>query len=310
MHNRLLLPTCGSILIVPLLVLSSVPMGAGRVDLDSECQSLDLEELGMEIGIQVVLEGRGVVFSRAAAAPRSAASAIKTAIALDLFSFWGEQLDQVPSGLGSLLRTGTHPAFNGFTPEQLKRARAHLAGRPYLELARIMMGRTQDSGEVYNAACNVIMIKLGGPDAITRRLRALDPAFAGFDLNRYMQSWNGNGDNTATPEALVTLYRMTASGHIPGLGEEQVETFRALLLQEGDGGPGSVFEKMGTLYPDPMVRVRAGYLERGEGDLVYAVMGEIAGFSDEDPAALFERLMTTVDEMAVLCRGVATPEED
>ena len=77
-------------------------------------------------------------------------------ILLDLFTTRGD-LDQIPVGLEALLRPGTHPAFNGFSAQALKSARAGLVGRTYMELARIMMGRTGADNQVYNAACNVIM---------------------------------------------------------------------------------------------------------------------------------------------------------
>jgi hypothetical protein len=174
-----------------------------------------------------------------------------------------------------------------------------------LELARIMMGRNPAGNEVYNAACNLIMVKLGGPEAITRRLHERDPALRGIDINRYMESWNADGDNRATPASLVALYSMASSGHVPGLDEAHVKIFRDLILESGDGGPGSVYEKTGTLYPTPMVRVRAGYVEREGANLTYAVMGEIPNHEAEDPGELFVRLMTAVDSVAVLCRGVS-----
>jgi len=304
---------CSPLLVKALVLGASVLMATtpsvGAGDLDDEIESLNLAEAGMELGIQVMLEGRGVIYSRAAAVPRSAASSIKTAIALDLFSFWGDQLDQVPIGLGSLLRPGTHPAFAGFTTEELDEVRTALMGKSYTELARIMMGRTGDSNAVYNAACNVIMVKLGGPEAIGDRLRSLDAAFADIHLDRYMQSWNGDGDNAATPEALVNLYSMTSSGHISGLAEKHLQTLRSLLREDPAGGPGQTFEKVGTLYPDPMVRVHAGYVEREAGNLVYAVMGEIPSATGRDPADDFAMLLSAVDQVARLCRDLVEPEQ-
>jgi hypothetical protein len=276
-----------------------------RTELDSRIT--ELERSGAKLGIQIEMEGRGVLFSRAPHAPRSAASAIKSAVALDLFAVRGDLLDTRPVGVDHLLRPGTHPAFRGFPPDQLERARGDLVGRTYWELARIMMGRTPAGNEVYNAACNLIMIKLGGPRAIGGRLRGLDPSFAGFDINRYMGSWNGDGDNTATPEALVSFYRMVSGGAVPGLNRAQVEMLRTLLLHDGDGGPGTVYEKMGTLFPKPMVRVRAGYLQREAGNLVYAVMGEIPESDRGDPAELFVELMNAVDSVTVACLRLGSP---
>jgi hypothetical protein len=271
-----------------------------------EIDSLDLYRAGLELGVEVTVEGQGVLYRRGAGEARAAASAIKTAIALDLLAVLGEELQEVPSGVDFLLTSGNHPAFRGFTPEQLAHCRSRLPGLSYLDLARVMMGRTPAPAEVYNAACNVIMVKVGGPAAITRRLHELDPVLGGIDINRYMETWDGDGDNRATPRSLVALYSMTSHGIVPGLDGERVAILRELVLEVGDGGPGSVFEKGGTLFPVPMVRVHAGYVERPGRDLVYAVMGEIPAVEEgEDPGKLFLELMATVDSVAVLCRACA-----
>jgi hypothetical protein len=139
------------------------------------------------------------------------------------------------------------------------------------------------------------------------RLAALDPAFRGFSITRYMQQWKGDGDNRASPAALVALYRMAAAGRVPGLSAEGTALLRDLLLQEGDGGPGSVFEKDGTLFPRPMVRVHAGYQVREEGDLIYAVMAEVSEPSPQDPAGSFLELMNAVDAVAGAARALPLP---
>jgi hypothetical protein len=274
-------------------------------DLDAEIDGLGLDRLGGALGIEIVIEGRGVVYSRDPSTPRPAASAIKTAIALDLLAERADVLNDVPVGVQNLLSPGMHPAFRGFSAAQLDEARRALAGKTYLELARIMMGRTEALNDIYNAACNVLMVKLGGPAAINRRLHERDPAFAGFDVNRYMLTWDGDGDNMATPEALVNLYRMTASGHVPGLDAVRVDTLRELILDSGTGGPGSVYEKAGTLYPKPIARVHAGYVTRPEGTLVYAIMGEVADTGSRAPGDVFVELLNAVDTVTMYCRDLA-----
>ncbi len=273
--------------------------------LDAEIDGLGLDRLGMSLGVEIVIEGRGVVYSRDASTPRPAASAIKTAIALDLLAERAEVLDEVPVGVENLLSPGMHPAFRGFSAAQLDEARRALAGKTYLELARIMMGRTEALNDVYNAACNVLMVKLGGPEAINQRLHQREPAFAGFDVNRYMLTWNGDGDNMATPAALVTLYRMTASGRVQGLDPARVDLLRQFILDTGPGGAGSVYEKAGTLYPKPIARIHAGYVERPEGTLIYAIMGEVENTGDRDPGDVFVELLNAVDTVTMYCRDLA-----
>jgi len=278
---------------------------AARILHDSVA-TLEGSRAGLEVGIEVRVEGQGVLFRRAAEEAKPAASAIKTFIALDLLRERGDRLNQAPEGLAAFLRPGIHEAFAGFTDLELDAARRELAGMTWWELARVMMGRTREGNGVYNAACNLIMIKLGGPTAIGERVRRLDPAFAGVDLNRYMMSWHADGDNMATPRALAALYRMTSAGRVPGLDPDRVARLRELLVREGDGAPGSRFEKAGTLYPQPMVRVRAGYVERGDRDLVYAVMGRMRpGERRLDPPDAFVFLLAAVDTLTSICRDLS-----
>jgi hypothetical protein len=161
---------------------------------------------------------------------------------------------------------------------------------------------------VYNAACNVLMVKLGGPEAIRRRVQALDPAFAGLDLNRYMLTWQGDGDNWATPAGLLALYRLAAAGRLPRLDAEGQAVFRELVRENGSSPV--IYEKAGTLFPKPMARVHAGFVERPRGDLVYVVMGEVRepvpGRALED---VFLRLLTTVDAVTMICREIPEPPE-
>ncbi len=298
-----------ALLLVLGLVAAARPAAAGALTggLQAVVDSLEQAGNGVELGLEVVDAGTGVLLSHDPEVPRPTASAIKSAILVDLLTQRAETLAEVPAGVDGLLAPGGHPAFAGFSGDELDRARRELGGKSYLELARVMMGRTDASNPVYNAACNLIMIKLGGPGAITRRLHDADPAFAGFDVNRYMLQWNGDGDNTATPRALVSLYRMAALGRVPGLDANGVTLFRELTLDQGDGGPGSVFEKAGTLYPKPLVRVHAGYVVRPGGALIYAVMGEVPDPGDRNPSDLFVELMGAVDRVADAARRLAPP---
>src|SRR5262245_45050457 len=88
-------------------------------DWDREIRRLGLERPEIQLGYEVVIEGKGVVKSRAPGVPRAAASAIKTAIAIDLLGAQGMNLDEMPQGSEALLEPGTHPAMSGFTSDEL-----------------------------------------------------------------------------------------------------------------------------------------------------------------------------------------------
>lgn len=271
-----------------------------RAVLDASVDRLLDSGFGFDLAVAVYRGGDGVLYERAADEPRPAASAIKSFLALDLLSSRTPALDAVPAQADEWLRPGGHPAFEGFAEEALARCRAALAGRTYRELARIMMGRTDAPNDVYNAACNLVMIGLGGPASIHERIHRMDPRFAGVDVNRYMLTWHADGDNLASPHALVALYRMTAEGTLPGLDAERQALFREWLLDPATRSPR--YEKPGTLYPEPMVRVRAGYEERGDRDLVYAIMGTMENHREMAPEDAFVLLLAAVDTLTSICR--------
>jgi hypothetical protein len=255
---------------------------------------------GLDLALGVALPDREVVFGHRLDESRPAASAIKAFVALDLLHQHPDRLEDIPAGIGFLLLPGSHPAFSGFRPEALSEARRDLEGLSWLDLARVMMGRDSANNETYNAACNLLMIKLGGPEAIDRRMKVL--GFEGVDLNRYMFQWDG-GDNRATPAVLLRLYTRAAAGSLVGLTPEGGEIFRSLLL-EGEDGQGKRYGKMGTLYPRPMIRVRAGWYERGGTDIVYAIMGTMDESTSAASADAFVFLLAAVDTLAAIVRDV------
>ncbi len=298
--GRMLAACC---LVPALLLLAGAAREARLSTLAPEVERLLADQEDLTLGVHVWVEGEGEIYSRLPDEPRAAASSIKTVVALDLLISYGGVLETIPAGVDGLLQPGSHPAFSGFTRLQLGSARRDLKGKSYWDLALVMMGQTADVNEVYNAACNLLMVKLGGPEAIQRRVQALAPAFQGFDINRYMKTWNGDGDNRATPRALVDLYRGLAAGSVPGLDEPGIQRLRMLLHQAGEGTAGSVFEKGGTLFPKPMVRVHAGFVEQADGDIIYAVMGEVPDGPSGDPSERFVRLMNGVDGLTARCTG-------
>jgi hypothetical protein len=201
------------------------------------------------------------------------ASAIKTAILIELFARFEKSLDQPPPGLDAILRDN-HPAIAHFNPQQRDEVRKGLAGVSVRRLGGIMMGSVSASNLVYNAAANVAIALLGGPAATTRSIGARDPAFAPIAVRRYMLAdRKANGDNVATPASLAAVLQRLASRSVAGLAEMTVEEIRRAMLTKDDPLRGRLFIKDGDLASDPITCVRSGWSEKpGGGTIVFVVM--------------------------------------
>ena len=210
------------------------------------------------------------------------ASAIKTAILVELFARFADALDQPPSGLDAILKDD-HPAIAHFDPRQRDEIRKGLAAVTVRRLGGIMMGSVPASNLVYNAAANVSIALLGGPAGATRSIRDRDPAFAPIAVRRYMLAdRKATGDNEATSAALAAVLQRLASRQIPGIADATVEDIRRAILAKDDPRRGRVFSKEGDLASDPITCVRSGWCEKpGVGAVVFVVM-----LAQDKPASL------------------------
>jgi hypothetical protein len=201
------------------------------------------------------------------------ASAIKTAILIELFSRFADTLDQPPLGLNAILKDD-HPAIAHFSPPQRDEVRKALVGVPVRRLGGIMMGSVSASNIVYNAAANVAIALLGGPEEATRSIRARDPDFAPISVRRYMLAdRKATGDNVATPAALAAVLQRISSRHLSAITEATVVDIRRAMLMKDDPRRGKVFIKDGDLASDPITCVRTGWCEKpGGGAIVFVVM--------------------------------------
>jgi hypothetical protein len=202
------------------------------------------------------------------------ASAIKTAILVELFAnFAGSLLDQPPQGLNVILRDD-HPAIVHFSPQQRDEVRKSLAGVTVRRLGGIMMGSVPATNIVYNAAANVAIALLGGPEEASRAIHSRDPAFASIAVRRYMLAdRKATGDNVATPAALAAVLQRLASRRIPGIAEATMEDTRNAMLAKDVPRPGRLFVKDGDLASDPITCVRSGWSEEPGGRaIIYVVM--------------------------------------
>jgi hypothetical protein len=206
---------------------------------------------------------------------RPSASAIKTAYLVALFARFAADLDATPPGLDDAL-SDDHPAMAPYSPAQRNEIRAALQGASVRTLGGVMMGSIDASNHVYNAAASASTALLGGPDALTAAIHAMDPAFAGIVARRYMLAPRDvTGDNEASAASLAAVLGRLASGTLPGVDAELSAAIRdAVVTREGAFGlQGRHFLKGGSLNSDPITRVKSGWWEAPElGPIVYVVM--------------------------------------
>nr|WP_303652762.1 hypothetical protein [Paludisphaera mucosa] len=262
---------------------------------------------GVRVGIVVTgpqkAEGEATAIRKNAEAALPTASSIKTAIMIELFAKFPKALDVPPPGLDAILKDD-HPAVAHFEPGPRREIRAGLAGASVRRIGRVMLGSEAASNHVYNAASNVAIALLGGPDETTRLIHARDPAFAPIMVRRYMLTdRKARGDNESSAEALAAVLGRLAAREVPGLDAAAVEACRMVVSVSDDPARGRRRFKDGALDSTPITRVATGWYERPDGPpLVYVVM-----LAQDDPgptpvaeaAAKLEAAATRLAEAAV-----------
>ncbi len=262
------------------------------------------------------LAGGAPLYTEAAEAPRPAASSIKTAYLVELFAARAGTLDEPLPGAEGIVGDPQHPAVAHFDAETRAEIREHLAEATARTVGRHMVRGDGVSNAVYNAAANLTTAFLGGPRALTGRIRERHPDFSGIESRRYMLAAREvTGDNEATAASLAAVLAQIAAGTVPGVGEATREALREILFLEeeeettgaGSGGVRRHYFKGGSLNSDPITRVLSGYTRR-PGDppgqaLVYVFMAELPGPGDREPAAAGDRLRDYLEAL----RAAALP---
>ena len=202
---------------------------------------------------------------------RPTASAVKIAFLVELFARYAGALERTPPELEEVLREGS-PALLHYAPAERNEVRAALSGLSVRSLGRVMMGSDPASNVVYNSAANVVTALFGGPEEITKAIRARDRSFASIAVRRYMLApRHVTGDNEATASALAAVLQRLASRRIPGMVDGSITDVRnALLVTDLHGG--RYHFKHGDLNSDPLARIRSGWLEVSGGRTVVCVV--------------------------------------
>jgi hypothetical protein len=256
----------------------------------------------------------GVWFGPASGEPRCqlaadraipAASAVKTAVLIELFTAHAGHLDE-PLGADAVLADDRHPALAPFSAAQRKEIRAGLAGATVRTVGAIMMGSHKASNAIYNAAASLAIASLGGPADATARIAARDPRFAGVVVGRYMLAPRAPADNVATPAALAAVLAAVATGKIPGVDPATAAALVQTMMQSTDPALGEHRHKEGDLDSDPMVVVKTGfYLRSGKPPLVYVVGAVLTGKPTGSRDAAHRRLDRLTDAVHARLRAAA-----
>jgi hypothetical protein len=204
--------------------------------------------------------------------PRPAASALKTALLIEFFAKHSAELDGQLPELTRMVDDEKHPAVAPLHILEKMQVHGALGGSTPRNLGLVMMGRIPAENPVYNMAANVIIADLGGPAAVTGKVHARDPSFAGIQIRRYMLSERQPRDNEATAAALAAVLRRLATRSVPGVSEDTNRALYQAVLSEKDPVVGTLHSKDGDLYTDPLTVVRSGWKETDRGPIVYVVM--------------------------------------
>lgn len=297
------MPDLKSTAVLVLMSLAASAAGAQEMaEIDAEVAKLGP---GVRVGIDVRrLAAEGVPeasFRKDADAVLPTASSIKTAIMIEMFAKFAGKLDEPVPGLDAILKDD-HPAIAHFEPKQRDEIRAGLSGSTARRIGRVMLGSEDATNLVYNAASNVAIAALGGPDETTRLIHARDPEFAAIMVRRYMLTdRKARGDNESTPAALAAVLRRLADRSLPGLDAATIEACRTTVEVSDDPARGRRHFKNGALDTLPVTRVVTGWYDRpGAPTIVYVVMLAQDDPAPTPPAEAAARLQQAAERIAAL----------
>jgi hypothetical protein len=237
-------------------------------------------------------------FTRHAETARPTASAIKTFYLVELFDAHRGRLDAPLAGTAAVL-DDAHPAISHFEPAQRDEIRRELSGATVRRVGEVMMGTAPASNAVYNAAANLTTAVLGGPEALTARIRRREAAFAPVAARRYMlRDRKAHGDNEASSGALAALYQRLADRRLSSLDAPTHDAVRAAMRRPDDPVLGRHFDKDGNLPSDPLAEVRAGWYEGQKGAMIYVVMATQPAPGPAGREASSQRLSKTATAIA------------
>lgn len=201
------------------------------------------------------------------------ASAVKTFYLVEFFAAHHDALDKLLPQASAILNDDSHPALSHFSAPVRDEIRRELGTATVRRIGQVMMGKTDVSNAVYNAAANLVTADLGGPEKLTALIHARDPRFRKVMIRRYMlRDRTQPGDNEAPAEAFAALYQSLASRKLSGIREAVMTAVHESLFRSRDAVFGELYEKDGGLSTDPLTAVKAGWYQTPRGPVVFVVM--------------------------------------
>lgn len=196
-----------------------------------------------------------------------------------MFATFADDLDAVDrEDIGEIVNNGKHPAIAHFSTKRKKQIAEGLSGVSIRQLGSILIDYEDQAGNkysnaVYNAASNVAIALLGGPEAASMAIQNRHKDFADVNFRRYMLAKrNVTGDNTATPLSLATLFHITVGRSPKGVKAQTAKEIASILHSVDYKNGAKLYSKGGTLYSDPVTQVRSGHYRRGKVRMNYAIM--------------------------------------
>jgi hypothetical protein len=273
---------------------------------------------GIEASVWVGTAKGPASYRHLADTARPVASAIKTAYLIEFFARHAGKLDAPLSGGDALLDQEDHPAWQPFDAKTRDLIRTGLKGASVRRIGEVMIKGKGVVNAVYNAAANLVTADAGGPEALTRRMRARSPAFRGLVARRYMLARRDvTGDNEATADALGAALQFLAAGQVPGLDQATVAAARDVLFDREDSETGRHYSKSGALSTHPQTSILSGWWEKDGKAVVYVVMTTLPEPAESPKSAQTKLAATTrslrdalVDAALTGAKGTTHPPRD
>jgi rhodanese-related sulfurtransferase len=271
------------------LVTAVLTFGLGSMARSQEsttrAAAVDFAGLGKAVDARLTSYGRNVSaaiwvggadgaawYERGATTVMPTASAVKTFYLVELFAAHEQALDQPLPDAATVLNDD-HPAVSHFPAAVREEIRRELGTATVRRVGEVMMGKTDVSNAVYNAAANLVTASLGGPEKLTEAIHRRDPRFQSVVVRRYMlRDRTQPGDNEGTAAAFAGLYQALASRKLAGINKDVMSALHQVLRHPRDVGQGALYEKTGGLGTEPLTAVNAGWVRTDQSPIVFVVM--------------------------------------